>query len=798
MRIIECYIENFGKISQKKYDFKSGLNCINSDNGSGKTTLAAFIKAMFYGMNDTKKLSLEENDRKHYLPWNGGLCGGSLTFSVGNKIYRVERSFASKAADDSYALYDTATGRVVNDFSEGLGEGLFGIDADGFERTVFLSERALTPKSENKSISAKLSDLVGCDGDIGGLDEAMKILENQRKFYYKKGGSGELADTKARIDEITRRLQSLDEVEVAIESTHNKMIELSNKISSARAEGKEYLKERETLTIKAAEVNFDKKFAEMKSNLESTIARRTKVGELFGLNIPTFMEIDEARYKATEAKNLLTSSCETPEIREFNDLSAKFDGRVEKSQIENARAAILSLENQKINENSPEVKRARKIFSKRVPTENEILNTEMLLAKTKSFPKVTLLYALGIVLGALGVAFSPILLVVGIVAIVLTAIAHIITSAKKKNDKKSKLNDFFSSVSGVKVTDDEEALTRLADMKALISVLQIGPSSREMEEYNKAIDDLFSSLPEYLKTDRIFSAKEIIKQYDRYTELTLAERYFRTDRTARIERAERLKKEADLFLAKYKTKTDDPFSEINSALTEYNRLTAEIVAKRDEIAKLESQNRLGEDTHKRTLMDIEALDKRQAGNDDLIANLSREYALCERSYKEYMEELDNRDELYMRRAELEDTLKKHQDNYDTLLLTKKYITKAKDNMTTTYLGKTKEGFLKYAEQIGGITGESFEMDTDFGVTKQEGASTRGVEAYSRGTRDLFNLAARLALVDSLYEQEKPFIVLDDPFTAFDDGKTKAALKLLQQFAKDRQVIYFTCSKSRTV
>ena len=135
----------------------------------GKTTLAAFIKAMLYGFNDTKKTNLEENDRKHYLPWSGGLCGGSLTFAVGGKVYRVERSFAPKAADDTCTIYDTSNGRVCEDVPDGLGEGLFGIDADGFERTVFLSERALTPKSTNKSISAKLSDLVGCDGDVGEL-----------------------------------------------------------------------------------------------------------------------------------------------------------------------------------------------------------------------------------------------------------------------------------------------------------------------------------------------------------------------------------------------------------------------------------------------------------------------------------------------------------------------------------------------------------------------------------------------------------------------------------------------------
>ena len=217
-----------------------------------------------------------------------------------------------------------------------------------------------------------------------------------------------------------------------------------------------------------------------------------------------------------------------------------------------------------------------------------------------------------------------------------------------------------------------------------------------------------------------------------------------------------------------------------------------------ELEKLEAQSRLDEDKRRIATAELSELEKKRGVNTALIEELSRELTLLERKANGYAEELESRDEYYMQRAELEDALKKHTDNYDTLLLTKKYLTIAKDNMTVKYLGKTKSGFLKYAEIIGGITGESFEMDTDFSITKQEGASTRSVEAYSRGTRDLFNLAARLALVDSLYESEKPFIILDDPFTAFDDSKTEAALKLLKEFSKDRQVIYFTCSESRSI
>ena len=89
------------------------------------------------------------------------------------------------------------------------------------------------------------------------------------------------------------------------------------------------------------------------------------------------------------------------------------------------------------------------------------------------------------------------------------------------------------------------------------------------------------------------------------------------------------------------------------------------------------------------------------------------------------------------------------------------------------------------------------MDSRFGVSKLERGVTHPSEAYSRGQRDMYRLAARLSLVDSLYENESPFIILDDPFISFDDERVNDALKLLAAIARDKQILYFTCSSSRS-
>ena len=55
---------------------------------------------------------------------------------------------------------------------------------------------------------------------------------------------------------------------------------------------------------------------------------------------------------------------------------------------------------------------------------------------------------------------------------------------------------------------------------------------------------------------------------------------------------------------------------------------------------------------------------------------------------------------------------------------------------------------------------------------------------------------RLALVEAMYEEQKPFLILDDPFVNLDENRTKGAMRFLTEIAKEYQVIYFTCHGSR--
>jgi uncharacterized protein YhaN len=79
---------------------------------------------------------------------------------------------------------------------------------------------------------------------------------------------------------------------------------------------------------------------------------------------------------------------------------------------------------------------------------------------------------------------------------------------------------------------------------------------------------------------------------------------------------------------------------------------------------------------------------------------------------------------------------------------------------------------------------------------REYGELRDTRWLSAGYQDLLGVCMRLALVDAMYQAEKPFLILDDPFVNLDKEKVEYGNQLLLSVADEYQVIYFTCHDSR--
>lgn len=169
-------------------------------------------------------------------------------------------------------------------------------------------------------------------------------------------------------------------------------------------------------------------------------------------------------------------------------------------------------------------------------------------------------------------------------------------------------------------------------------------------------------------------------------------------------------------------------------------------------------------------------------------------------YKRQLDELreaaDRLTEEEQRLANMKEKYAADSQKYELLKKTKELLGQAKTSFTAKYTEPLRASFEKYYELLTNESGRHYRMDANHALTVEEKGMQRDPRFFSAGYRDLIGICMRMALVDAMYQEEKPFIIFDDPFANLDKEKVKGALALLHSICKEYQVLYFTCHESR--
>jgi exonuclease SbcC len=112
--------------------------------------------------------------------------------------------------------------------------------------------------------------------------------------------------------------------------------------------------------------------------------------------------------------------------------------------------------------------------------------------------------------------------------------------------------------------------------------------------------------------------------------------------------------------------------------------------------------------------------------------------------------------------------------------------------TKTYEGFQKK-FLKYFIHMSGNSFSKVEMEQDLpGKLIKSDGSELTYHLLSFGTKDTFSLALRLAMAEYFLQDKSGFLILDDPLVDMDAGRQALAAEQINEFAKNKQVIFLTC------
>ncbi len=828
MRIVNCDIENFGVLSDKHYEFKDGLTSFCRENGEGKTTLAAFLKAMLYGLpTDGKRLGF--NDRRHYAPFNSGKFGGSLKIEKDGRIYTVTRTFDRKSeTKDEVKLY---IGADEQPLPENIGVFFFGMNKESFERTVFIGAEDIEI-STTADISAKLSGYV--DNSAVSYDKALKTLADARKGIKgeRKSQKPILSQLEKKMDKLKAEIDAETENYAGLDDDYTKRNALAEEIKKNEKELSclneirfvlGYWEHYDTILKNAGEAEkglllikqkYPKGLPEVQeiSRLDKSAKKISKLDTTLKMSV--FKNADELERLENIFKNGIPTNNETAAaenaLEEMRSLSVRIQSEEEKSPTPHQQELISRFAGKEPSDALIEKADGYVFETARKRRELDELSD---LSETQSSTNMPLIW--GIIFAIAGLALALLWnIAVGITVMVIGAVILVISLFKngKKADNSAQkaalkavigecedsLNEIlvpygYFSKNGVTIAL-AEFKNDFEEYKDLIlqredSEKKIGDMKRRYAECKNVNDSFFS--PFSAEFEDIHALKQGIKTLgnlrDEKKDCEDKCKELRTELTAQRASFDDIIKKYGLNAAE-----DDFINKLERDRQSFDTLSESAETARGQAEKYKADKRLEvRPTEPADESMVQALAASISDDRTVLAKLDE-------TIKQKEESIRSVDEKNAEFLQLKDEYDEYAEKHRLVSAAESFLMQAEQQLRDKYVGPVENACREYAAQLESALGERAVMDKDYNIYFEKDGENREISHLSTGQRMLAALCFRLALTDNMFPQNRPFLILDDPFTGLDDKHLKKAAELVKTLADDRQIIYFCAHESRMI
>ena len=867
MRLISCHIENFGRLQDYSMDFEENMNVICEANGWGKSTFAAFIRAMFYGLEGERKRSIEDNERKRYKPWQGGVFGGQLIFEDKGRRYEIIRIFRDKEANDEFELRDADTNLIVEDYSERIGEELFGVGRESFLRTVFIGQSTCDTYATD-DISAKIGNITDNTNDLNNYEKANARLTELLNRLTPSRKTGSLAKRKEEIAQLERLVQDGQQIGASLERYQSLLQEQERAYAAEQTKLQDMTALQKKAAAMQAVVVKKEEWERLKNTVLEKKQRVEELQEQFPKEVPSQEELRQAMRICGEEDKIQErlemtrlSEGEKEELAVFDDCFR--NGIPEEQEIENklaeaARYRRMRQEYEQGQLSSYEQQRYEqlgKVFQDETESVSVIIGkwnerNNRKAAMPSKQATLTALHASAperpnknpVMMGAgILVLLCAILLCVralwipGVIALLiglgLIGIGGRGFPKEKSTEQEAAIQaleaEIAKDIEWIQQTDTEvrtylnahgktfdeymaatllqqimeesveyHTLQKKAGMAAdRVDAKQLAASEQELADF---LGRYQKNTTESTYEESLYALRNSLQRY------RLLARQERQQQTAQ-EEWKKAEKELVDFLQTYGyTPSQDRRTQLNG-LQELVQQYQHAVSNQEESVRVLAQFEESVDSSVFAVDEaVEDLPSLEELNDS-IAGLTQHMQTIHKTITDYHKTLEQLGSQYDSWEEEQERLKglkeiqmEEQIKFQYLKKTQAMLSQAKESLTSQYTAPVLAAFGRYYADITGRQDVDFHMDANIAVTVMEQGKQREVNTLSTGYQDLIGICLRLAFVDAMYKQEKPMLILDDPLTNLDDEKLGAARKLLEEVAKQYQVIYFTCSDARNI
>lgn len=768
MKIKSVNIAAFGGLKNKVIDFSDGFNVVYGDNENGKTTVMSFIKMMFYG-SGRASAQITKNARKKYMPWDGSAMAGSIDFELKGKNYRLEREFRSSDSTDKVALCDLDLG-TREAVSPDIGVKLLGLTSAAFERSVFIGQMGFPEKdaAAEGEINSKLSNIVTTGDESVSFNTVSARLEKAKTSLMSKSGrAGEYDKNIKRIEELLKRAEE------------------SEKIRADYADFTERAKD-----YKADMEKDIKKAAELKAKIDSEqdIRNAEKLREMLKtkeeldtLNESLKLEggglADDAYVKMVDLSLSMTETAE----KSFNDKTAEAL-RLRESLSTAVKPDSSSAQQEALKEREELEGKSEQIKTEILKNEEEInklSSIEAEVLKSRKGVKIPLIAVGAVLLATAAVVFAVFSSAVFSVASSAVGLILLVLGFVLRPLDKEKLDKFYSDLNKIKAENEnlkrerEEVFQKItllsARLEAINTAINAGVSVTERQ---RALLSECEEQARELKAEFDTKRDALFKLFGRYK---------------RVENIEQIQAELETLNANA-AKQKEIKQRINYIVRDLGNISYEEAERRLETLP----------DYKPDNTDFEALKQEYDALLALITQKRERLAASEAKALSRLEAAENPDELNREIVELK---KKTALQAQFVKAADIALEVLKDSFAELRRGYGSALEQKAGEIFGGITGgkyESMQISKSFDITVEKSGVFGGKESafLSAGTYDQAYLSLRLALSDLIFENAESLpILLDDALTQYDDKRAETALKYLNEYSKDGQIIMFTCHRA---
>ncbi|MCR5741580.1 MAG: hypothetical protein K6G38_03905, partial [Gammaproteobacteria bacterium] len=354
----------------------------------------------------------------------------------------------------------------------------------------------------------------------------------------------------------------------------------------------------------------------------------------------------------------------------------------------------------------------------------------------------------------------------------------------------SKYNIYSESVlTDITVFKNEVNRFEEISTKEKSSIEKNTQNSKDLERLKKEISDF---LNKYLEYESISKGLEVLKDnIKEFNRLSSERKEYLEDKETIENSLQKLNDSIKNIDDKYKldilngnTKLDDLRNDVSSI----ESLKESVINKNNRASLYKTQKNLTQ----------KPLDEETIDYSDEIRQLDQDLLKIENEIDRDESDIDSLAENKNKLTELDAEIKKLEHKSMVLETLKDELIKAQTILDKKYVAPIMTKFNDYATKLGNALGMNIGMGRDFNILLEVNGKYKPYEHLSSGQMAICALCFRLALLDNIYNGDVPFIIMDDPFVSLDEKNIKSVQKLIQSLSNDKQILYLSCHKSRTI